>query len=134
MAEESSEALRAERGLRVVASDEEGTDVFRLPDGVYGFTYAPAYKEMPIFAEKRLHAFEVQRLKDGSVHLIGFVTPEMSEKILAKAAMVEAVLYPDSYPGSTALVSLNVDDMQPAKKALAREDGNPLKTLVHGGR
>lgn len=131
---EVTEALRVERGLRVVASKEEGTDVFRLPDGVYGFTYAPAYKEMPIFAERRLHSFEVHRLKDGSVHLIGFVTPAMSEKILAKAAMVEAIMYPDSYPGSTELVSLDVDDMQPAKKALAREDGNPLKTLVNGGQ
>jgi hypothetical protein len=131
MSPTSREELRKNRELRVVAGDEEGGDVFRLPNGLYGFTYSPAYKEMPIYAKKPLHAFEVHRLKDGTVHMVGYVTPEVLQKIEAKTGMVEAILYPDPFQNATALVSLSLDDMQPAKKAISREEGFPLKTLVY---
>ena len=131
MSEVSAETLRTQRGLRVVTADENGSDVFHMPNGVFGFTYSPAQREMPIYDRKPMHSFEVQRLNDGSVHMVGFVTPETRDKIQAKAGMVQAVLYPDPYQAATALVSLDVEDMQPAKKAITREDGNPLKTLVY---
>ncbi len=131
MSQASAEALRNERGLRIVNDQEAGTDTFQLPNGVYGFTYSPAFEEMPIFAKKPYHSFEVHRLQDGHIHLLGYVTPEIKSKIENKAGMVEAVVYPDSYGTSTELVSIDVADLKPAKKAITREDGNPLKTLVY---
>lgn len=131
MSQASAEDLRKERGLRIVSDQEAGTDAFQLPNGVYGFTYSPAFEEMPLFAKKPYHSFEVHRLNDGRIHLLGFVTPETKEKIQSKAGMVEASVYPDSYGTSTALVSIDVADLKPAKKAITREDGNPMKTLVY---
>ena len=42
MDEQQREQLRAEHKLRPVKSEEEGTAITKLPNGVYGFTYAPA--------------------------------------------------------------------------------------------
>lgn len=131
MSQASAEALRNERGLRIVTDQEVGTDTFQLPNGVYGFTYSPAFEEMPLFAKKPYHSFEVHRLKDGRIHLLGFVTADIKSKIQNKAGMVEAVVYPDSYGTATELVSIDVADLKPAKKAITREDGNPMKTLVY---
>ena len=127
----TADALRTSRSLRPLTREEEGTDVFELPNGVFGYTYSPAQKEMPIYAKQPHNSFEVHRLKDGAVHMIGYVTPEIESKIEAKAAGVETVLYPAVYEKSTQLVSIDVINMQPAKKAISREDGNPLKTLIH---
>lgn len=131
MSQVSPEVLRTERGLRVVSDQEVGTDVFHLPNGVYGFTYSPAFEEMPLFAKKPYHSFEVHRLKSGEIHLLGFVTAEVGQKIKAKAGMVEAALYPDAYGTATEPVSIDLADLKPAKKAITREDGNPMKTLVY---
>jgi hypothetical protein len=131
MSQASAEDLRKDRGLRAVTDQEAGTDVFQLSNGVYGFTYSPAYDEMPLFAKKPYHSFEVHRLADGRIHLIGYVAPEVKQKIEAKAGMVEAVMYPDSHGSAVALVSIDIADLKPAKKAITREDGNPLKTLVY---
>jgi hypothetical protein len=130
-AEATPESLRESRSLRALTKPEDGTDVFLLPNGVYGFTYSPAQREMPIYAGQPLHSFEVHRLADGSVHMVGYVTPETLSRIEAKAGTLEAVLYPSPFQSSTKLVSLDVAVMQPAKKAISREDGNPLKTLVY---
>lgn len=127
----SAEALRASRSLRALTKEEEGTDVSFLPNGVYGFTYSPGQKEMPIYARQPFHSFEVHRLKDGSTHLLGFVAADVKTKLEAKSGAVEATLYPGPFGSSDQLVSVDVQDLQPAKKAISREDGNPLKTLIY---
>ena len=128
----ASEQLRSERRLRPVSREEEGSSVFHLPDGVFGFTFAPGLKEVPVFAKRALHGFEIHRLTGGEVHLIGFVTPG------AKAAIdgsgketVQTVIYPEAWEQSTALVSIHETRLHPAKKAVTREDGNPFRTLVY---
>ena len=127
----TAEGLRQERNLRELTDGEAGTDAFQLPNGVYGFTYSPAQREMPIFQKGPFHSFEVHRLQDGAVHMVGFVSKETKAKIDSASGAVEAVLYPSPFAASTELVSLDVVVMQPAKKAVTREDGNPLKTLVY---
>jgi hypothetical protein len=86
---------------------------------------------MPLFAKKPYHSFEVHRLKGGEIHLLGFVTPDIAKKIHSKAGMVDAALYPDAYGQATEFVSIDIADLKPAKKAITREDGNPMKTLVY---
>lgn len=127
----TAEALRASRSLRALTKEEEGTDVFLLPDGVFGYTYSPGQKEMPIYAKQPYQSFEVHRLKDGSTHLLGFVSADVKTRIDARNGAIEAVLYPAPFTTSTELVSVDVQDLQPAKKAISREDGNPLKTLIY---
>lgn len=131
MAEATAESLRADRKLRALTKEEDGADMFLLPDGIFGFTYSPAQKEMPVYGKQPFHCFEAHRLHDGSIHMVGFVSPETKARIDGKAGTVEAVLYPAPFGPATALVSLDIANMQPAKKAVTREDGNPLKTLVY---
>jgi len=127
----SRETLRASRTLRPLTKEEDGTDIFHLPNGVFGFTYSAAQKEMPVFIKQPHNSFEVHRLNDGDIHMVGFTTPEIKAQIVAAKGPVEAVLYPAPYQKATELISVSVSDLQPARKAISREDGNPLKTLVY---
>jgi hypothetical protein len=123
------EALRVERGLRIIKAEEEGSNIYVLPNGVYGFTFAPGLQEVPVYAKRPFHSFEIQRLTNGDIHTIGFVTAALAEAINGKEP-VQGLIYPDPWQDSTVLVSLPDKRLQPAKKAVTREDGNPFKTLV----
>lgn len=125
------EQLRSERQLRPPTKEEEGTSIFHLKDGLFGFTYAPGLKEIPIFAKQHYHGFEIHRLTSGEVHVLGFVTPEEKLKLTGTKETVQAVLFPEPWEKSTELVSLAETRLQPAKKAVTREDGNPFRTLVY---
>lgn len=124
------EQLRSERRLRLPTLEEEGTVISHLEGGVYGFTYAPGLKEVPVFAKKHYHGFEVHRLSGGEVHLIGYVTPEEKAKLTSSKETVQCVIFPDPWEESTELVSVAESRLQPAKKSVTRADGNPFRTLV----
>jgi hypothetical protein len=126
------ETLRVERSLRVVEKEEEGFNVYDLPHGVYGFTFAPGLREVPLYSKRPYHSFEIHKLANGEIHTIGFVSPALHDALNGKAA-VEALIFPDPWEESTILVSLSDARLQPAKKAVARVDGNPFKTLVLPG-
>lgn len=127
------EQLRSERGLRALTSQEEGTDIYHLPNGVFGFTYAPGLKEVPVYSKQHYHGFEIHRLANGEVHVVGYVTPDESTKISSSKEAAQAVVFPEPWEKSTELISLAGSRLQPAKKAVTREDGNPFRTLVFPG-
>ena len=52
------ETLRNERKLRLVTKDEEGFNVYLLPNGVYGFTFAPGLQEVPLADQPRQVTYE----------------------------------------------------------------------------
>ena len=124
------EQLRSQRQLRTLTKEEEGSDIYKLPNGVWGFSYAPGLKEVPIYSKGHYHGFEIHRLSNGEVHVIGFVTPEEKAQWSSSKVAVKAAIYPERWEASTELVSVVDSRLQPAKKALAREDGNPFRTLV----
>ena len=124
------EQLRAQRQLRPLTKEEEGASVFNLPSGVFGFTYAPGLKEVPVFAKRHYHGYEIHRLSDGAVHIIGYVTADEKAKIQTAKEATQTVLFPDPWEKSTELISIADARLQPAKKAVTREDGNPFRTLV----
>ena len=66
------EALRSADGVRLVTAEEEGTGINALPRGVYGFTYAPALPNAPVWAVRRYRSYETHKLADGEVYVIGF--------------------------------------------------------------
>ena len=70
------ERIRAAHRLRSLTETESGSGVNRLPNGVYGFTYSPAEENFPLFNDRDLRSFESHRLEDGSIFLLGFLTPE----------------------------------------------------------
>jgi hypothetical protein len=124
------EKLRASRGLRALTKDEEGWNIYDLKNAVFGFTYAPGLKEVPVYSKQHYHGFEVQRLSNGEIHLIGFVTPDLKAKMAEPTGTVQAAVFPQPWEESTELVSIADSRMQPAKKAVTREDGNPFRTLI----
>lgn len=73
------EKLRSEHGLRALTGEESGSGVDRLPSGVYGFTYSPCEDNFPLFDRRDIRAFETYKLRDGTVHLLGFLTSPEAE-------------------------------------------------------
>ena len=70
------ERLRSAHRLRALTDSESGSGVNQLPKGVYGFTYSPAEENFPLFSDRDLRSFEGHKLEDGSIFLLGFLTPE----------------------------------------------------------
>ena len=121
----TNEELRATRGLRALETAEEGTAAEKQPNGVYGFTYSPA-EAVPLFTKKTWHSFEVHKLADGTLHLVGFATAKEAE-IVRTGAQAEITLFPDPWETATEVVSVPLSRAIPSKKGPSREGGNGLK-------
>ena len=129
-ADEAVERLRVQHGVRPLTSEEEGFSPERLPNGVYGYAYAPAEDEVPLFAAKSYHSFEMHKAADGGVFLIGYLTPEDASQLEAGKEGAALQLFPDPWEKAQTLVSVPVSKMLTAKKILRREVGNPLHFTI----
>ncbi|HLG96997.1 MAG TPA: hypothetical protein VKX49_11855 [Bryobacteraceae bacterium] len=123
------EALRVTHEVRPLRPEEEGRDAALLPNGVYGFTYAPGQPEVPIFSKQHYHSFEVHKTADGTEYLIGFVTPSEASDLAASKEGASIRLFPSPWQNSQSLVSVRVSVMV-ASKRMPREDGNPLPFTI----
>ena len=123
------EQLRAAHRVRLVQDAEEGFAADRQPNGVYGFTYAPAEAAVPLFLKKTWHSFEVHKLEDGELHLVGFVTGKEAE-LIRNGLQGEVTLFPDPWEESKELVSVPMARALPSKKGPSREGGNGLKIAL----
>jgi hypothetical protein len=103
---DAQRALRDEHRLRVVTSEEEGTGVDVLPDGVYGFTYSPGLASAPLFAVKRFRNYETHKRFDGETYLLGFVTAAEAAAMQVGAGPVSVEVCPDPVGEATTLVAL----------------------------
>ena len=122
--------IRTLHSVRELAGNEEGSPIDRLPNGVYGFTYSPGQDEMPVFANKSYHCFEIHKLGDGSRHIVGYVTPAEAAALKARTIGTEASLYPDPFGQSNELVTVDLSRTLPARRTPAREDGNPFRIVL----
>lgn len=123
------EHLRAANGLRPLEEAEEGFAADCQPNGVYGFTYAPAESALPLFLKKTWHSFEVHKLQDGELQLVGFVTAKEAE-LIRQGLQGEVTLFPDPWEASTELVSVPIARAMPSKRGPSREGGNGLKIAL----
>jgi len=123
-----NEQLRATRALRALESAEEGFAAEHLPNGVYGFTYSPA-EAVPLFTKKTWHSYEVHKLADGTLHLVGFVNAKEAE-IVRHSSPAEITLFPDPWEDAKELVSVPLARAIPSKKGPSREGGNGLKLAL----
>jgi len=123
------EKLRAERKLKLISDPDAGSAAEFAPAGVYGFTYSPAAEGLPIFNKQHFQIFEVHKLTDESVHLIGFMTDEHAEAFRAAKTATELKLYPQPYEGAKRLVSVPRDRIMKAKPP-SREHGNWMGIIV----
>jgi len=119
------EALRARHQVRPVRSEEEGSAVDALPNGVYGFAYSPGHAAAPLFARNSYHSFEVHKAADGTAYLLGFVTLEEAAELDSGKEGAAVRLYPNARESSQSLVSVPFSRIQSSKR-MPREDGNPF--------
>jgi len=127
--EEDRERLRREHGVVLVTEAQDGDGVHRLPEGVYGFTYAPGLKDTPLFRKSGKRAFEVHKLNGGDVATIGFVTPETEAKLktLAQTDFIE--MYPAPREGHNAIVAVRMSRAALRKAHSTRETGELSLTV-----
>jgi hypothetical protein len=107
--EPARETLRREHAVRLVAPSEEGCAAAEVPGGVYGFTSSPALAS-PLFAMRQFRNFEVHHQPNGTVSLVGFVTPAEARQLTSgQRDVVTLMVYPDLEGDATAIVSLPYD-------------------------
>ena len=104
--EEELQKLREVNQVRDLTESEEGTGVNHLPSRVYGFTFAPAAKEAPLFREKRYHNFEVHKLDDGAVMIVGFVAAAVAAQIREGKQSIDFRLQSDPQGDAATLVAI----------------------------
>lgn len=124
------ESLREQHRVVPLAPEQEGFAAHRLPAGVYGFAYAPGQSEVPLFAKKSYHSFELHKAADGNDYLIGYVTAPEAADLEARKEGAAITLYPDPWEQAQRLVNVPVTIMTPAKRAITREPGNPLRFTI----
>ena len=119
--EAAREALRREHGVRAVTRDEEGFAAARLSAGVFGFTGSPAL-ESPLFAERRHRTFEIHHLPNGTIALVGFVSPAEASQLMRGASdtAVKLTVHPDIEGEATVIVSIPYDRIAHHRQYLVR--------------
>ena len=122
--DQARERYRVEHKVRLVSEADEGAAFAHLPNGVYGFTYAPA-TETPIFQRQSYHSFEVHKLPDGSGQLIAFCNRDDAGKLDGKGEF-DITIYPDPWENATVPVSIPFDRVFTSLYKPVRRDGNAI--------
>jgi hypothetical protein len=89
------ERIRSAHRLRALTDEESGSGVKRLPNGVFGFTYSPVEDNFPLFNDRDLRSFEGHKLDDGSILLLGFLTPDEKSAFEKAGAGQTIHLFPE---------------------------------------
>src|SRR5713226_6240600 len=121
--ENGREALRAKHQVRALTDSEEGRGVYRLSGGVYGFTYSPLLQDFPLFQTSRLKTFEVHKLADESILLIGFVNEQTARDLENAGGEISARLSPDVREDAGRLVAIPLSRVNRIKEYSTRETG-----------
>lgn len=95
-----------------------------LPNGVYGFTYSPGM-EAPLFSLDKYHSFEIHKLADGSVRIIGYVTAEKLAQLNNSNDVLEMQVFPGPWGNADKMAVIPGEWVVGTPKA-PREDGNPV--------
>ena len=127
---QTREELRNAHQVRVISDSEEGVATKHLSNGVYGFTYAPAQDGVPLFQKPATQSYEVHKLRDGSEHVLCYVSDADQAKLDSAAEVAEVTLYPEEYKDAVNLISVAVSRVASQKFATSRVDGNYLKILL----
>ncbi len=125
------ELVRVRNTVTPVKTEDEGSPLEQLPDRTYGFTYSPVNESTPLYARRTLQAFEVHKLSDGVVHLLGFLKAADAAKLAAATGELDVNLYPEPNGDSTTLVEVPLERVMRARPVL-RGDGNYMPLKIEG--
>lgn len=124
------EALRAAHRVRLIEEVEEGVGVNALPGGVYGFTYSPALPNAPLFRTRRYRCYEMHKLEDDEVLIVGFTSQSDSHALAEIATDVDIRLQPAPEPGVEVLVTVPYSRIRQHRQyAVRSEHGVMLRIL-----
>ncbi len=123
------EASRTRKQLRPLLPEDEGMPLHLLPDNVFGFTYSSLNESTPLFIRHAFQSFEVHKLMDGEVHLLGYLTAEQAKQIQSGSGPLECDLYPEPRDKADQLVEIPVHKITRARQ-LSRTDGNYMPIRV----
>jgi hypothetical protein len=129
-ATQDQQALRTVHGVRVVSSAEEGMGVNALPAGVYGFTYSPALKNAPLFAERRFRSYETHKLANGDVYVIGFADIEAAAAVETGSGERTVRIQPEPDETSNLLVKVPYTRIRHHRQYAAPNEHGFTVTLV----
>ncbi len=96
--------LRQLHGVRLVNGPEEGISIFRLPDRVYGFTYAPGAEDFGLFSSHHHLSFEVH--KAGEALLLAYAKEQDADNLDQNEKFFSCELYPERRENATRLVAV----------------------------
>jgi hypothetical protein len=116
-------SLRQSKGLTLVAVEKEGAPLATLPDNLFGFTFSPVNESTPLFTKRQFQSFEVHKLTNGVVHLLGFLTEKEAATFFNGKESMDCHLYPEPRDSSTRLVEVPLERVAKAR-AVSRSDGN----------
>jgi len=128
MSQSAIDQLRATHGVVPVSQEDEGHSWNKISNGVYGFTYAPGNSDGGLFLKQPRQSFEMHKLADGALLIIGFTTADQAAKIKSNAAQ-DIALYPEPREEFQQLAALPHARIASAK-ALDRDDFNCLRVSL----
>jgi hypothetical protein len=126
--ERARESVRVRNQVRLVKPEEEGSPIYRIPNGVYGFTYTPTSHETGLFAKRSYLCFELHKLADGSAQVFGYLTAAQ-KAAFESGQMLDLELFPEVYEDATEPVAVPLERVGRAKP-LNRAKGNALPIWV----
>src|SRR5688572_16890976 len=124
------ELLRVAHQVRVVADDEEGNAVNRLPEGVFGFTYSPGLPNAPLFAVRRYRSYETHKLPSGDVFVIGFAKADVSRALSTASQEMTLQIHPQPEGEYQTLVTIPYSRIRHHRQyAAPNQDGFTVTVL-----
>lgn len=128
MSQNEIEQMRATHRVVPVSKDDEGYSFKKIANSVYGFTYAPGNQDFGLFLKQPRQSYEVHKLADGTILILGYTTTEFAEKLKSTGAQ-DFQMYPEPREEYNVLVALPHDRIANAK-ALDRDDFNKFKASL----
>lgn len=116
--------FRAEHKVQQLTEEHAGKPVADVPNGIYGFAYAPGFETpTPVFGKPSFQSFETHRLPNGDIAFLGCLRPAEAEKLNA-GEFLTLRLYPEPYDDAVVPVVIYLRDVLRSNNRVSRGNGN----------
>ena len=89
----------------MISEAEEGTAVADVPNGIYGFTWAPQ-SEAPLFRKQGFQSFEIHKAANGEIDLIGFISEDDAKRMADSKEEFYINLFPVAHESATKAICI----------------------------
>ena len=127
--ETALEDLRLHHQVRPLRVVEETCGLKKLPTGLYGFTLLPARMDAPVLKTNSHDLFEVHKMADGSILMVGFASPETAIAMETVGEKVEVKLFASPTPEASVLVCIPLSHVMRGMQRRSRQD-NVLALVI----